>query len=284
VVEHFGRATAVQSLTPERFAEFRSVLAKRRGTLALGREITQTRAIFRWSYDDGLIDQPVRFGRAFVRPSKKTRMAEQNGREQRWLEAEEIRAALDLADPQLHAMILLGVNCGMGNLDVSELRLRHVKDGWLDYPRPKTHELRRCPLWPETIEALAVVRKIRPAHRREVDADRVFLTKYRNPWVRYRRTRADSVAQEFRKLLDAIKVTRHGVGFYALRHVFQTIGEETGDLPAVARIMGQADQRIAGHYREWRKDDREAERLSRVTEHVRAWLWPTGDDDDEAGN
>jgi integrase len=286
VVAHFGRETSVNTLTPDRLAAFRSKLAQGRGATALGREIQQTRGLFKWIYDDGLIDVPVRFGRGFAKPDKKARKAERNSREPRWLEAEEIRGVLEAAGPQLRAMTLLGVNAGCGNTDVSELRRRHIKGDWLDYPRPKTHELRRCPLWPETVEAIAAARKVRPKTRQKEDADRVFLTQQGNPWMKHP---GSALTSAFKKLLVSVGADRHGVSFYSLRHVFQTIGEETGDLPAVARIMGHADQKVAGHYREWRKDAREAERLSRVTEHVHGWLWPPtgdgdGDGDGDAGH
>ena len=67
------------------------------------------------------------------------------------------------AAPQpLKAMILLGINAGLGNADVGRLQERHLnlKTGWLDFPRPKTSVGRRAWLWPETIasikEAIAV--------------------------------------------------------------------------------------------------------------------------------
>ena len=40
----------------------------------------------------------------------------------------------------MQAMILLGINAGLGNRDCAKLEFGHVnlKTGWLDYPRPKT--------------------------------------------------------------------------------------------------------------------------------------------------
>jgi integrase len=62
---------------------------------------------------------------------------------------------------------------------------------------------------------------------------------------------------------------------YALCHAFETVAGETGDQPAVDRIMGHEDAgNMATVYREWRKDAAEDTRLRRVVDHVRAWLGP----------
>jgi len=52
-------------------------------------------------------------------------------------------------------MILLGINCGLGNGDCGNLPLRALDlgHGWVDFPRPKTGIPRRGPLRPETVEA-----------------------------------------------------------------------------------------------------------------------------------
>jgi integrase len=67
---------------------------------------------------------------------------------------------------------------------------------------------------------------------------------------------------------------RKGLGFYTLRHVFETIGGESRDQVAVNAIMGHADFSMAATYRERISD----ERLRAITDVVRTWLWP-GDND-----
>jgi len=37
----------------------------------LGNTIQRVRSVFKFAYDDGLIDKPLRFGPGFARPSKK---------------------------------------------------------------------------------------------------------------------------------------------------------------------------------------------------------------------
>ena len=75
---------------------------------------------------------------------------------------------------------------------------------------------------------------------------------------------------EFGKLLRELKIKRPGVGFYALRHGFETVGGGSRDQVAVDAIMGHADESMAAHYREGIGDDR----LQAVVETVRRWVWP----------
>jgi hypothetical protein len=72
-------------------------------------------------------------------------------------------------------------------------------------------------------------------------------------------------------LLRTLGIKRKGVGFYALRHTFLTIGEEARDQQAAKFIMGHlpdADD-MSANYRE---EFTEA-RLRAVTDHVRKWLF-----------
>ena len=70
-------------------------------------------------------------------------------------EATELRKILKGAGQPMNVMILLAVNAGMGNADVGQLPMSALDlgAGWLNFPRPKTGIMRRCPLWPETVAA-----------------------------------------------------------------------------------------------------------------------------------
>jgi integrase len=184
-------------------------------------------------------------------------------------EPEEIHKMLKAAGPQLRAMILLGINCGFGNDDVATLPLAalDLKAGWVAYPRPKTAVPRRCPLWPETLAAVRVAIDRRPTPKVPEAADRVFVTKYGKSW--HKDTPDNPISNEMAKLLDSLGIRRKGVGFYALRHTFETVGGETIDQVAVDALMGHADRTMAGHYRERISDDR----LRAVVEHVHQWLF-----------
>ena len=118
--------------------------------------VQRIRSVFKFGFDVGLMGTPMRLGPGFVRPSKKTIRLERPRKGPRMFEASELREILDAATQPLKAMILLGVNCGFGNADCGTLPLAalDLTGGWVNYHRPKTGITRRCPLWPETVEAL----------------------------------------------------------------------------------------------------------------------------------
>ena len=180
-------------------------------------------------------------------------------------------------------MILLGINCGLGNSDVASMPLRAVDltSGWLDFPRPKTAIPRRCPLWPETVAAVKAAIATRPAPSDSAAAGLLFVTKYGRRWGsttigepdakgERKIANCDPVGQEFTKVLVSLKLKRPGLSFYALRHTFETVAGDSRDQVAVDAIMGHARDDMASVYRE-RIDDA---RLLDVVKHVHKWLWP----------
>ena len=81
----------------------------------------------------------------------------------------------------------------------------------------------------------------------------------------------DAISKELRKLIHKLKINRRGLGFYALRHGFQTVGGETRDQVSVDAIIGHAEDAggMSAHYREYVSD----ERLKAVVQHVHDWLF-----------
>jgi integrase len=236
--------------------------------------ITRTRVMFKYAFDSDLIDRPVKYGQGFKGPSRATMRKHRQARGPRMFQAEAIRRMIDAAGMQLRAMILLGINCGLGNNDCARLPLKalDLKNGWLDFGRPKTGIHRRCSLWPETVEALKAVLADRPKPKDPANKDRVFIRGRGATWDP--KSLVDSpVSRETTRLLKSLKLHRKGVGFYALRHTFQTIGEKSRDKDAVRAIMGHAEKAndMAAVYNEEPADDA---RLRAVTDYVRAWLFP----------
>lgn len=294
VGDNFGWDRLVVDLAADDFDRMRRQIAKTCGPVRLGNEIGRIRSVFKFGFEAGLIQQPVRYGATFKKPSRKVLRLERAKKGPRMLEAADLRQVVDKAGVPLKAMILLGLNCGFGNADVAGLPIKalDLTAGWVDFPRPKTGIPRRCPLWPETVAALQDALAKRPTSHDKAHNALVFLTRFKQPWrcselrpdedgtengtngtgeeAKPRMRRDDAVVKEFVKVLNALGLHRAGLGFYCLRHTFETVGGDTGDHVAVDAIMGHVRDDMASLYRERVSD----ERLRRVTEHVRTWLFP----------
>jgi len=289
VVECFGRGRVVEDLRPEDFETLKARLAKGRNLTTLGNEIQRVRCLFKYLWDSDLISSPVKFGPGFKRPDKKSRRRLRNARQPLAFEAAEVRQLLDAATPNLKAMILLAMNCGMGNTDLAALPVTKLDldRGWHFFGRPKTGVERRAPLWAETIAALRVVLDSRPQPRDPVDADLVFLTRHGRPYVRLqakgdapegdKTTWNDAISRETGKLLRELGIHRERLNFYSLRRTFRTVADGAGDQVATIFLMGHADadSDMSATYRQYIEDAR----LEKVVRHVHAWLFVTVADD-----
>lgn len=290
----FGRDKLTDELTDEDFDELRANIARVYGPVRLGNEIVRVRSVFKHGKKQDIVPD------TFKKPSKRIMRKHRNESDKKLFTATEIRELLDgrsgkkkLAgsSPQLRAMILLGINCGFGNADVADLprSALNLDAGWVNFPREKTGIDRRCPLWPETVDAIRVAIKQRPKPKnKEADGGCVFLTVQGRRWVRVavktattgdghefpdKTVHINSVGQEFGKVLRRLKINgRKGLGFYSLRHTFRTVADAAKDNPAARLIMGHTDGSIDDVYREEIDDDR----LLAVTDHVHCWLFAEG--------
>ena len=69
----------------------------------------------------------------------------------------------------------------------------------MDYARRKTGIHRRCPLWPETVEAMHDALEARPQPKNAVDADLVFVGGFAHA------PNADAVAWMAREILPRVR-------------------------------------------------------------------------------
>jgi integrase len=271
VVATFGKSRLLADVGPDDFARLRDKLAQKWGPHRLSKTIQFVRCVFKYAFEAGLTDRPVRFGPGFKRPSKKTLRLHRAKQGAKLFAPAEIRSLLAAAGAQVRAMILLGINCGFGNSDCGNLPQASVdlERGIIDYPRPKTGIPRRCPLWPETVEAIKEALTARPAPKKEEHAGLVFLTRCGDSW--HTGTSDGPLSREVGTLLRKLGVNgRKGLGFYTLRHTFRTVADEAKDQPAADFIMGHEVPHMSSVYRETISD----ERLRAVTDHVRKWLFP----------
>lgn len=284
----FGEDRLVDDLASEDFELLRAEVAKTWGPVRLGNEIQRVKTMFKFGYDAGLIDKPIRYGPGFKKPSASVLRRHRAKNGERMIEAADLRRLLDALegkevstgtpetvrldpDPILRSMVLFGANCGFNNKDCADLPLSalDLESGWCNFPRPKTGIERRCPLWPETVAALKAAIDARPEPRTDDAKPLVFVTTRGRPFLT--RGQSDPVTKIALAAMKSVGIHRRGIGFATLRHVFRTAADGCRDQVAVNYIMGHAPSGtdMSSVYRE-RIDD---ERLVAVTEHVRNWLF-----------
>jgi integrase len=102
------------------------------------------------------------------------------------LSAEDVRLALEHADVHMRAIILLGINCALGNADRGRLVVQSLTldAGWVDYARPKTGVPHRVPLWPETMAAVRESISKRKLPKSAEHTPTVFITKRGESWYK----------------------------------------------------------------------------------------------------
>ncbi|MCA9111365.1 MAG: tyrosine-type recombinase/integrase [Planctomycetaceae bacterium] len=259
--DYLGETTPVNRLTSQTFTKMRDEVENDYSLARVSKIVTVTRAVFNWASERGFCE-PMPFPTSFKRVGKKALRLSKANKESGDFTRDELIALLNVANDQQIAMILLAVNGGLGNNDISELKWKHVDSSFLNFPRPKTGKLRRIPLWPETTEALEALPRT---------SDRVFVSSRGKPMITMgdKGSRTDRVAIAFRSVMDKAKCYRKGRSFYALRHTFRTRAGASRDIEAVEVIMGHAGDEMAETYVEGHED----ERMIAVTDHVRNWLF-----------
>jgi len=269
LIAMFGRTRAVDDLVAQDFQDLRAEMAKRWGPVALGNEIQMARSVFRFGYELGKVDKPIRFGPGFKKPSAKTLRQARAVNGPRMFTPQELKAALKHATTNMKAMLLLAINGGLGNTDLALLPIAAVdiKGGWLDYARAKTAIPRRIPLWIETVKAVKAVLTKRSEPKDAADIDLLFIGRRGESYIGGHK--GYRIHQEASRVFKKAMVT--GRTFYDLRRTFQTIAEGAHDLVAVQAIMGHAPSSgdMSAVYRQRIDDDR----LRAVVDHVHAWLF-----------
>jgi integrase len=275
-------------LGPDDFEALLRAAISGRAATSRALTISFVRALFRFAYNDNqrLISAPVLFGEAFRSPRLSRGNLDRPRGELKMFTAAQLQKVLAFVKRPMKAMFLLGINCGLGNHDIASLTFDNLdlENGWHTHPRPKTGMPRRCPLWPETIEAIEHALKIRPRPKDPAHKDLVFLTRNGLPYTRLSAASAVALAEGKAEdiqhediintntwaILKRLKMKRDGLSFYALRHTFETIGGGAKDQIAVDYIMGHQSPGMGTNYRQMIEDDR----LQAVVDHVRRWLWP----------
>jgi integrase len=270
VLRVFGRTTHVSNLRPADFEMLRADFAKKHSPVTLTGDIARTRAMF--AYCASTFEIHAKYGNSFSKPSKTVLRRVRAAKPRKLFTAAEVRTILDHADIQMKAMVMLAINCGFGNDDVTHLTTNHVdlQGKWVNYHRKKTGVDRRCALWTETVKSIRDALASRPEPKLAEHKHHIFITKYGSIWSP--KSVTDSpISNEMGKLLTALGIKREGVNFYALRHTFETVARDTRDRDAIDAVMGHLQSDIGSHYNEGTVSD---VRLKDVSDHVRKWLFP----------
>lgn len=256
IKRYFGGGRLVVDLGPSDFEGFRAEVQKGLAPNTLAITLVNIRSVFHYACDQDLIDKPVKFGQNFRGPSQKLLRQTRQAAGSKMLEAAEICVLLAAADLTMRAFILVGINCGYGPGDVGALPMDAIDldKGWIHFARVKTAVSRSCPLWAETVEAIRAAREVRPEARDRVNNGLAFLSPQGNPI-----TNGDAnnwITASFRKLLKRAGLHRKGLGFYALRHSFETFAGNSRDQVAINHVMGHTDTSMSAVYREKIDDSR----------------------------
>lgn len=244
-----GARFPANSIGPQQFSRLRDSYSGAPTTIK--NRIGRVRVLFKYLYEAGIIENPVKYGPDFVRPSAKTLRIHRANQPKKLFTPAQIYLLLDAAKPQMKAMIWLGLFAGFGNADCGTVEPKHFHGEWVEYPRPKTGISRKAWLPEAAIEAIQTV-------------DWPLRTKYGNSWTRDKAVNPISV--EFRKLAQKLGIN---LTFYALRHTCETVGGRCKDQVAVDYVMGHVSQSVAAAYREEVQDDR----IQAVGKEIEKWLY-----------
>jgi len=135
------------------------IIYERWGLHRTKNKIGEIKMMFKFAYDNDLIEKPVKFGTGFKPPSREAFADERNNKPERLFQPKQLHDILLAASPTMRAMLYLGLNSGMGNKDAALLTRDHIKGDWIDYPRRKNGRPCRFCLWPETKLAIHAVLK-----------------------------------------------------------------------------------------------------------------------------
>lgn len=287
-------ATPVASLRAEDFTAYHNdalIAGRKLRAKARKRVLAYVKRMFKWGSGNVSNCSLPSFGDGFKAPVtteealrvEKARLGLKD-HSKRIVTGAEVDKLLAQSQPNFRAMILLGVNCGLGPADIGRLRWRHLDldSGRLDFSRGKTGVERVSYLWKETRAALLATRETKhakAAYEKDGGDALVFITRKRQPYYYEEPISKDgkivgvmirnSVSLTFSRLARRLKLA--GVTYYRLRHTFKTLAKKAKDPDALNLMMGHRERTTGATYDH---EDISLKRVRRVARIVRLRLWP----------
>lgn len=257
---HFGKHTRIQALTLKAMKDFRESLNDGvNGSLnAIGVSIRVRllRQMLKWAEEKKYIDRAL-WRESVTMPTARQVRDAKEVTASKTMPLATGQALLQCENPMMKVAHYFGANCAFEPHDCGEVKWRHLEIGhvsWLNFPRPKTGCPRRCPLWPETVEAIKAWKSVRPKGNDEL----VLVSRNGSPVAgtgsastRVGGINASSiVSRQTDRQLRALALKEPGVCYMGWRHVAQTIGETASPL-GTKGIMGHvpAKSDMSSEYR-----------------------------------
>ena len=237
-------------LTTTLLAEYRDMLGRDNsiGRVQANHYVSHVRMLLLWGIEThGIVHPPLGSIRPF---DAKAKVGHGRKQDRTPLTPRQIGSLLKACDPVDKAIVMLGLNCGLGNTDIATLQLADVdlEAGTISNNRRKTDSARDFALWPETATCLkAYLKKHRGKHPRTEDIAKLFFIGHKGMPMVWdvvnddgRIKRIDAVKNRWDRLCDRAGVDLpYGAGFYILRHTYATmIGQLSHDLREVQAAMG----------------------------------------------
>lgn len=252
-----GKSIELASLKPQQFEYLRKELAKLYpNPVTLRNILVKTRQLLKYAHGGGHTEYPLPFDFALKLPAARVIRKQKLGTDKILYSQKDITALIQHATGFMKPAIHLGINAGLGNRDVCELRWSDLDGEYLDHVRQKAATRRRAWLWPETRESLSRWKSVSP------DSEYVCCGERGQKLAAGDNT---PIAHLFEPIRQAAGVQG---GFYDLRHTYRTEVDGVRDDAAVMLTMGHADQTINSAYRH----KIELERLRKVGEYIRNWF------------
>ena len=139
----FGKTRRVSDLAADNFSALLVALEKQYGPVRCGNEVQKVRTVFKFAYEEELIEHPMRYGSQFKKPSAGVMRRHRAKSGERMLEADQLRTLIEAAPAAVKAMLFLGLNAGYGNHDIATLPLSalDLDNGWVNYAQSENRHI-----------------------------------------------------------------------------------------------------------------------------------------------